>query len=350
MNPKAVLADYQTNVQAYLNKFDFNRNSDQFNQIFCEFTKDFLLRGGKRIRPILINETYKIFSDKNLDDVFETSLFIEFIQGWILMHDDIIDHDDMRRGGPTAHKMFEGVASQYDFADTKDFGNTFGILAGDYAGLLAFEIIGKSKLSGDIIKKVLTFSSRELQNIIFGQNLDIITSKKVDYTDEDILKVADYKTARYTFLIPCIAGAIMAEADQKYQDILAAYSIPVGIAFQIRDDILGLFGNEEETGKSNLGDIEEGKRTMLVWKAYQQADLSQKQILDKYFGKEDITKEEGDEFKEIIKQTGALAYAEEICQEYVDRAKFELEKLPNHDSEGWQFLNWIADYMMSRDK
>jgi geranylgeranyl diphosphate synthase type I len=350
MNPKAVLADYQTNVQTYLYKFDFVHGSERFNKTFCEFIKDFILRGGKRIRPILINETYKIFSDKNLDEVFETSLFMEFVQGWLLMHDDIMDHDDMRRGGSTVHKMFEGISADYNFRDQKDFGNTFGILAGDYSGLMAFEILGKSKLSGEIIKKVLAFSARELQNVVFGQNLDIITSKRADYTDEDILKFFDLKTARYTFLIPCIAGAIMAEADQVHQDALEAYSIPVGIAFQIRDDILGLFGNEEETGKSNLGDIEEGKRTILVWKAYEQANEKQKKTLNKYYGKENLTKVQGEEFKQIIRQTGALAYAEKLCQKYVDRAKFELEKLPNHDSEGWQFLNWIADYMMSRDK
>lgn len=350
MNPKSVLADYQVRIQEYLDNFEYTLNPDKFNEIFISFIKDFLTRGGKRIRPILINQAYKIFSNKDLDAVFETSIMMEFFQAWMLIHDDIMDHDDMRRGGTTVHKMFEEISEKYNFEDKKDFGNTFGILAGDFSGLIAFEMLGKSKLSGDIIKKVIAYCSHELQNVVYGQNLDIITSKKKDYTETDILNFFDLKTARYTFSIPCVSGALMAGANEEYIKILEAYSVPVGIAFQIRDDILGLFGEQEETGKSNLGDIEEGKRTLLVWKAFEQANSEQNAILNKYFGKPALCAEEGDAFKQIIKDTGALEYAEKVCKEYVERAKVELFKLPDHENEGWQFLNWIADYMLVRDK
>lgn len=323
---------------------------NQFNRLFHDYVAEFTLRGGKRIRPALIYFTYQIFANVELETVLKLSTFIEHIQAWLLMHDDIMDHDKLRRGKPTVHTEFETIAADYNFDDAKDFGNTFGILAGDYAAMLAFEVLADSPLEAAKLKKILLWVSRELKNVIFGQNLDIITSHNPDYELRDLINIAELKTARYTFTIPCIAGGILGGAENEDMKALEAYSKYIGIAFQIRDDILGVFGEEDVTGKSNNGDIQEGKKTILIWKAMEQANDEQKILLNTMLGKEDLTEAQADQVRKVIQDTGALDFAEDECCQYVSQAKEHLAKLPNQEGEGWKFLEWIADYMLVRKK
>ncbi len=347
MLEKEILEKIQNTLSKQLEK---GKIDNDFNQLFYEYVCEFTLRGGKRIRPALVYYTYLNFSNTKLEEVLEVSTFIEYIQSWLLIHDDIMDHDEMRRGKPTVHTEFEKVASEYNFEDQKDFGNTFAILAGDYSSLFAFETLGNSSFDGEKIKKILAWTAKQLKNVVYGQNLDIITCKNPGYTLDDLINISELKTATYTFSIPCISGAILGGANDKEVQVLTDYSKNVGIAFQLRDDILGLFGDEETTGKSNDGDIQEGKKTILVWKALQEADEKQKLVINKFLGKVDLTKEEADEFRKVIVETGALKFAEDECKKYVDEAKLALEKLPDHENEGWKFLNWIADFMLERKK
>ena len=157
------------------------------------------------------------------------------------------------------------------------------------------------------------------------------------------------KTATYTYKLPLFAGAILAGASEEDLVALEGFAIPAGVAFQIRDDILGVFGEEEKTGKETITDLIEGKKTLLVTEAYKNASPEQKEKLDMYLGKKDLTEEEAEKVRDIFRDTGALKYSMEECKRQVEIAKTSLKKLVDKEEKAFSFLQDIADYMIMRN-
>jgi len=225
------------------------------------------------------------------------------------------------------------------------------ILSGDLASQFALEVIGESNFPGDKKSKLISLVSKGISEVIFGQIHDVLLGYNYpkDYKDEDILKVHKYKTAVYTYRIPLFAGAILADASEEEFKALEDYSYPSGIAFQIRDDILGVFGDSEEIGKSTKDDIMEGKKTLLVTHVYKHGSSEQKNNLDRYLGKKDLNDQEAEEVRYIFKETGALEYCKVECARQVEKAKKSLESLSGKNAEAYEFLKVVAEYMIIRD-
>ncbi len=158
----------------------------------------------------------------------------------------------------------------------------------------------------------------------------------------------EYKTAKYTFEGPLHLGAILGGADDKFLNQLSQYAIPAGIAFQIQDDILGIFGDEKKTGKPVGSDIRQGKYTILVAKAFEKANPRQKKILARCLGNKNLTKKDIEDFRKVIIESGSLDYAKNLAMKLVWEAKKELEKI-KMNSETKKFLRGIAEYMIKRE-
>ena len=350
---KTKLETYRNNIQPILEKFLSKKVQEYgklypFAKLFVEHLSEFTLRGGKRLRPALMYYSYMMFDDEELDEVKKLSIYLELLQSFLLIHDDIMDRSILRRESKTIHKVFEDYSSQENFKDDVHFGNTMGILNGDLACFLAYEIINSSKFNAKKKSKLSLLVSEEITKVIFGQIQDVLLTYKKDYSKEEILNIHHYKTAVYTFKLPIFSGAILADTNKNNLKLLENYSVNCGIAFQIRDDILGVFGDEETLGKGIISDIIEGKKTLLVLHAYAKANCSQKEILNRSLGNKNLSYEQMTEFKEVLRQTGALDYSIKQCEKHVKKAKESLKILPVKKNEGFNFLDSIADYLLDR--
>ncbi|MEK7598474.1 MAG: polyprenyl synthetase family protein [Patescibacteria group bacterium] len=316
------------------------------------YVKKIILAGGKRARAVFMYYGYLAADGKDLEKIIKISISIEFIHIFLLIHDDIIDQDDKRHGITTIHKRYESLGRKFlKTRDPEHFGNSMAIIVGDMIGAFGNRVIYESDFRPELIVKAL----HKLQNIVsmtcVGEMEDVYIENKGRATEKEIMSMYENKTAKYTVEGPLHLGAILGGADNELLNTLSRYSIPVGIAFQIQDDILGIFGNEEKMGKSVGSDVRQGKQTILVTKAYEKASHDQKKILDSVLGKKDLTLKNFDNFKKVIVETGSLEYAKKLASKLIKQGKEALEngiKNQQFKPEAKDFLLGIADYIISR--
>jgi geranylgeranyl diphosphate synthase type I len=355
MDPQVALKEYKEKIDPLLEDY-FQTKIKQTSQL-SEFAgkitsdlADFTLRGGKRFRAALIYYAYKLFEGQNDPEIIKLSIFIELIQSFLLIHDDIMDRSDLRRGGETIHKVYENFSNEHTFGDDSHFGTTMGILVGDLAEQYALEIIAQSDFPSSTKDRLLKIVAKEIAKVCYGQVYDVLLNYNypADYTEKDILNVYQYKTATYTFTLPLQVGAVLAGASEEELEKLNHFAIPCGIAYQIRDDILGVFGRSDETGKDVSGDISEGKKTLLVNWAQKNGNQIQNERLKQLIGKKDLTSLETEEVRQIFKETGALDFAKQFCENQVQLAQTELSYFSSKNQFAYTFLNEIADFIVVR--
>lgn len=355
MNPKDLFKDFRVNVEVELKQFFLNEVNkfstlSSFFSHFLNSLEEYTLRGGKRIRPAVMYFTHKLFNNNSDEEVIKLSIFLEFIQSFLLIHDDIMDRGLKRRGGETIHKLYESYAKDKKINDYEHFGRTMAILLGDLACQFGFLVVNKSNISEQAKVKISEMINLELVDIVHGQANDVLLGYADKYAYEDIIDIHFYKTAKYTFELPVLAACAISEVDNQTVNCLVNYSKYAGIAYQIKDDILGVFGQDDITGKDNTSDITENKKTLLTLKAYENADKTQKKYLDTILGKEKISSKELETFKEIIIETESLKFSEDECRKLIQKAKNELNSLKVEKSNtGYIFLDFITNYILQRN-
>ena len=315
-----------------------------------ETIADFTLAGGKRIRPALVYYGYLAAGGQDSQEIVEASMGIELVHSFLLIHDDIIDRDATRHGVATVHERYKKIGKLVaPKEDGLHFGNSMAMIVGDMASAMAYEIIFNTHFSSETIIRALG----KLQNIVYvtipGEMLDVMMETRGQATEEEILRMFEGKTSRYTFEGPLHLGAALAGGNEKILAGFTAYSLPLGKAFQIRDDILGVFGDEKKLGKPIGSDVIEGKQTILLVKALEQGDLKQKESLQKYLGKKDLTLAELSEFREIIRATGSLEYSQQLSQDLVVEAKAAINQIEFKNEAAREFLAALADYIIVRE-
>lgn len=312
---------------------------------------DFTLAGGKRIRPAFVYYGYLASGGKEDKKILDISMSLELIHSFLLIHDDIIDRDEKRHGIMTVHEKYKRIGQRISpQKDNDHFGNSMAIIAGDMAHAMANEIIFNSKFSPEIIIKALD----KLQNIVYvtisGEMLDVVMENRGRSDEEEILQMFEGKTSRYTFEGPLHFGSILSgNSSKKRLDAFTAYSLPLGKAFQIRDDILGLFGDEKKIGKPVGSDVIEGKQTLLLLRALKKGNKNQKKTIKKYLGKKDLTEEELEEFRNIIKETGSLEYNKDLARKFVEESLEALKDIEFESEKAKFFMEGIAKYIIERE-
>ena len=216
---------------------------------------------GKMLRGILAFLGFDLFDEDTIefrrikDRLPRLAAALELFQAGLLVHDDIMDRDELRRGKPTMHKIFEREEAEAGAPDPAPLGEAIGICAGDLYYMLAWELVSEF---GPEMSRLF---SQELRDVCLAQIKDVKLGNHPQFPGiDEILEVYLYKTARYTISLPLCAGAIAA-GRQEAIPILMELGINLGILFQIQDDYLGLFGNEKELGKPIGSDIREAKKT-----------------------------------------------------------------------------------------
>jgi len=254
--------------------------------------KEYMMRGGKRFRPIAVIIGCKVVGgDIDHERLYTAACSMEILHNASLVHDDLIDHDATRRGGPTFHTRYHDIFKTTVLDDAKKafhFGMTCAILGGDSLINLGAMAIIASKLDPDVSCHCMEYYHRGFEEIIEGVFLEMNMVNMDNVTPEMYLKMIELKTAALLEKSILMGGAI-GRASESQMKALSEYGIKIGQAFQIQDDILGSFGDVKVTGKSTDGDIKEGKRTMLLLGALHLGTPEQKEILGKYLGNDKLT-------------------------------------------------------------
>jgi geranylgeranyl diphosphate synthase type I len=298
------------------------------------------LRGGKRLRARFCWWGWRgvaATSSADADAVVGACAALEIFQAAALVHDDLIDNSDTRRGRPSAHRALEAGHRQAGWAgDPEAFGRAGSVLLGDL--LVAW--------SDDLFEDALAHLSspasaataraeyaRMRRDVTMGQFLDIAEESAWSVAADDThaeraLRVASYKSARYSVQQPLVIGGALAGADPSALEALRAFGHPLGMAFQLRDDVLGVFGDAAETGKPAGDDLREGKRTALVAYARAAATPPDRTRFDALLGDAGLADDDVDWLRERIASSGALARVEGLIADYASQAEGALGAAP----------------------
>lgn len=314
--------------------------------------KKLTLAGGKRLRPAFMYYGYQAAGGADFEKILETTVAVELIHIFLLIHDDIIDRDELRHGVPTLHERYTHWGQQYlHLKDGAHFGNSIAIIVGDMLFALGNDIIFRSGFQHEKIFTALSAMQQVVSRTVVGQAKDIYMEYRGVAPEAEILKMYENKTARYTIEGPLHVGAHLAGGSPELMRVFSAFALPLGIAFQIQDDILGIFGDEDRTGKPVGSDIAEGKITLLVSRALEKASPTERQELERLLklGTK-LTFPDIGQFRDIIVKCGSLEYAKNLAARHIETGKQALMRstVPM-DTEAKDFFLSVADYLANRE-
>jgi len=276
---------------------------------------------------------------------------LEWLQSSALVHDDIMDASDVRRGKPALHKAFEQQHRDAGWrGDAERYGLGAGILLGDLLMSWAEEMFHSAPLAERALARAVPYLHACKTEVVAGQFLDLTSSAAGDGSVPLAMQVVRYKAAKYTVERPLHLGASLAGADARLLEAFSDYGIPIGEAFQLRDDVLGVFGDAAVTGKPAGDDLREGKRTVLLAQAYEAADAGQRRTLDAYVGATVLGAEAVAQLRDVIVSTGALASVERQIQGLHDAGVRALEAAPIADPSAREALRALADLSVRRER
>jgi len=286
--------------------------------------------GGKKLRPFLAMVSCGAL-DGDENDAIKPGLSIELIHNFTLIHDDIMDDDDLRRGRQTLHKK-EGLPT--------------AINVGDALFALSFRLISEMDVEPVKIKQVLYEISQAVLKVAEGQEEDMRFETTFDIIEDEFIEMIEKKTS-YLFQAAARCGAIVADASEEQVEMLGEYARKMGIAFQVQDDYLDLMGNQNDLGKPVGSDIKAGKRTLMVIHALQNLEDDDRNRLVEIL-ENDSTQEEVDEAIDLLNKYDSIEYCRELAVEYANSAKDSIKSL--QESNHKNILISLVDYMIERVK
>jgi geranylgeranyl diphosphate synthase, type I len=362
-----------------------------------------MAQGGKRLRPALVYYTYRACGGRSEQQVIPLALATEFLHTYLLIHDDIMDHAEMRRGQPAAHARFRDLHRAAGLrGDADDFGRSVGILLGDLAHTYAVELFtGVAVGPGPAAAELNRCFSWMCEEVIGGQYLEFLLAHRdhpepaaTDLADlhpgtpdahrandanaasnaadaptlaqavreAELLRVLRLKSGRYTAERPIQLGALLAGAPPELRAELSRYGTAVGEAFQLQDDLLGLFGDPATVGKPVGDDLREGKFTLLIHHALVKGSPADRQLVAGALGDPNLTAVEVAQVQLALERTGARRAVTAMIAERLGEARRALERLAPllaapaprgtdpDASEGMRFLGGLLDFLWEREQ
>ncbi len=316
-------------MASFLTRVEKDYKLHLINPILHEAIQEFSLREGKRIRPLLVILSYKGYLPKGKrtpSSLYLASTCTEFLHTFMLIHDDIIDCSDLRRGKPTMHRMLSATIPS---ADPDKLGRDLAIIAGDIVYALAIDAFIAIKEAPARKEQALKYFIQTAAFTAMGEFVDTISGADTlaNVEEKDVFLNYSLKTARYTFDCPLVTGAILAGAPKREIRLLAEFGLLIGQAFQIQDDIIGVFETEKTIGKSILSDLEEQKKTLLTVHAYKILKGQAHDGFLRIFLKRNKDLADLEAIKKILVDAGSLAYALEAIRARIVKADSLLKRL-----------------------
>lgn len=294
---------------------------DPLNDTLREF-----LSGGKRLRAAFAYWGWRGAGgdpgDRRLDDAaMQAATSLEFLQACALMHDDVMDGSETRRGLPAVHHQFANLhRGNVWLGSPETFGVGAAILLGDLCLSWADQTLMTAGFPAATLARAKAVYDEMRTELMAGQYLDLAEQARGGGSIDRARTVVRYKSAKYTIERPLHIGAALADADDAVFAAYSAYGLPLGEAFQLRDDVLGVFGDPKETGKPAGDDLREGKRTILVARAFEQADAAQQTEIRQHLGDPMLDAEGIATLRTIISETGALEETERMIEELLEQS------------------------------
>lgn len=317
--------DYSKNSRSLIAKnleeFLQKKKSENIPSIFKEqdavsTLEQFVLR-GKMVRGTLFLLTTEFLGKTITKEHLDIACAIELVHSALLIQDDIIDRDRTRRGGNTTFVVYEQRGEKVGVADVAHFGISIAIVVADVAIFLAMEML--SHYGGESLKKIIEFYSHEIYLVALAEGIDSeFGQSKNEPTKEDIYSVYKLKTARYTFSLPFVMACVVS-GNTQYVQILEELGEKAGMIFQIKDDLIGLLGDEKTIGKPIGSDVRENKKTLIRALLYERCNSEEKIILDNTFGNVHITTQEIETVKQLVGKYQIDTLLENEMQEIMKR-------------------------------
>ncbi len=305
--------------------------------------------GGKRFRPRMVMTAYETLGGTDREAAAYVGAAFELLHTALIVHDDVIDHDFIRRGSPNISGTYRDRAAAAGASDraAEHSGLSAAVIAGDLALFNSYRLIDRSGVDDATRALLLDVMDDALFASAAGELIDVDFSllPEVPRVD-DIVTMERLKTAVYSFEGPLQAGAILAGASSEIVATLGEFGREIGIAYQIVDDLLGVFGAEEETGKTVIGDLREGKRTVLIAYATSTPEWHEVAAL---FGTETLTEADAARMREVLVRCGAKSFTEGLARYYGNRALARLGE-PHIPETLRRELHPLADDVIGRAK
>jgi geranylgeranyl diphosphate synthase, type I len=279
-----------------------------------------LLAGGKRLRAAFCYWGWRAAGGHDCGHIHACAAAVELLHASALVHDDVMDASDTRRGHPSVHRAFGALHAAEGWRGGADsFGTGAAILIGDLLLAWTDQLYHASGLPQDALRRGQPVLDSMRTEVICGQYLDLLAQSAGDGGVASALRVVRYKSAKYTVERPLQLGAALAGPADSASLLVActAYGIPVGVAFQLRDDLLGVFGDPAQTGKPAGDDLREGKQTVLVAMARQRATAAQRELLDRCLGDRLLDEAGAAAVRTVLTETGAVAECERMIDSCV---------------------------------
>jgi geranylgeranyl diphosphate synthase type I len=272
------------------------------------------MRGGKRFRPALLVASYlAIDTSAPLEPALDAGIALELLQSYLLIHDDWMDRDEVRRGGPAVHVL---LSRHFGSRLT---GEASGVLAGDFAAALSLEAMARVRMSPERLSRALIAFAEIQEDAICGQQLDLAARP------DNVEAMHELKTGSYTVRGPLLLGAHLGGASTDALDRLDRFARPLGVAFQLRDDLLGAFGDPATTGKPFGSDIRAGKRTTLLVEALARLGDAERRTIAETVGRRDASDAAIRRVIDLYEGCGARSAVERRLDELVASARSSLD-------------------------
>ncbi len=269
------------------------------------------LRGGKRLRPVFCYWGWRAAGADPEPALIRAAASLELLQACALIHDDVMDDSDTRRGKPSGHKHFEAHHRDQGWVgDPRAFGRGAALLLGDLFLSWSDQLLTGSLLPPAVLARARPLIGVMRTELMAGQYLDLVVQSQRQPRPDTIAAVLAYKSAKYTIERPLQLGAQLAGGDDALVAGLGAFGLPLGEAFQLRDDLLGVFGDPAVTGKPAGDDLREGKRTLLMAEAFAAADDGQRDLLWAALGNAELDEAGVAAVRAVLLDTGAVGAVE----------------------------------------
>ena len=331
--PGQVLAQVAAEVDAVLDAFLGERAAElvEIDEALApvgESVTALVRAGGKRLRPAFVWWGHRAAQPEADPEVLKPAGAVELLHTFALIHDDIMDRSETRRGLPAVHTALADHHREVGLDGSPDwFGVGGGILAGDMVFVWADMLFEAAEVDHERLGRARGVFAQLRAEVMAGQYLDLRLAGLPQATPEDSERVSLLKSGRYTVTRPLQMGAALGTPTPVVDAALTAYGDAVGVAFQLRDDVLGLLGDPDDTGKGALEDVREGKRTKLVLTAAERATTAQRDVLDRVLGNPEASVEDVEAVREVVVDTGALAAVEARVAQLRGLAEGALEDL-----------------------
>ncbi len=289
--------------------------------------------GGKRLRPYMTIKACEAVGGR-AEDAVPFAAAVELLHSFTLVHDDVMDHDDLRRGKPTVHKVY---------------GMPMAILAGDLLFAKVYDIMVNNRPPGMSPERLLECIDKVTEATMIlcqGQALDISFPGASDVTVNDYIYMVGAKTSAL-FRACAQVGALVGGGSDEQVNAIGIFAWDAGVAFQIEDDVLGVTADEETLGKPVGSDLREGKKTLINIHALENATEEQRKLIDRAFGVEDASHEDIEAAVETLEEVGSIAYARSVADEYITRAFKSLNVIP--DTPTKEELKALVEFFVKRE-